>query len=259
MKKYNYFQALILSFFSKLFYRDVGQNWFGTGLLYLFFLAIVINIPLIYRYYEEGQAVISHLNPYITQVPTITLEKGEVSIDSPSPQFIKDQQSGEVIAIIDTSGQYTSLENQPAKVLLTKNQLFVKWDEHANTYDLTSHHDGVYTQERIRGLINFFGNTLVVVTYFVVAFILFFWCALAALLFAGIVKLATHTTLSFKTLVRLAAVGLTPAVILAMIFRFFFIQIPFIWLLYLAISLAYLFYGMEANKQTAAPVDKQIQ
>ena len=35
MKRYSIFHPLILSFFSKSLYRDVGKHWRGTGLLYL--------------------------------------------------------------------------------------------------------------------------------------------------------------------------------------------------------------------------------
>ena len=45
MKRYSIFHPLVLSFFSKSLYRDVGKNWRGTGLLYLLLIIALLWIP----------------------------------------------------------------------------------------------------------------------------------------------------------------------------------------------------------------------
>ncbi|MGH9874005.1 MAG: hypothetical protein ACRD9S_16260 [Pyrinomonadaceae bacterium] len=42
---------MILSFYSKSLYRDVGKNWRGTGLLYLLFLLVLVWIPTMIKGY----------------------------------------------------------------------------------------------------------------------------------------------------------------------------------------------------------------
>ena len=40
---------------------------------------------------------------FVVQLPTITIFHGELSIDEEEPYFIKDPETGEVFAIIDTT------------------------------------------------------------------------------------------------------------------------------------------------------------
>src|ERR1700674_4152768 len=103
MRRFSIFHPLVLSFFSKPLYRDVGKHWRGTGLLYVFVVLAIVWIPTIIK----GQLGISKWvdgdSKEITkQIPAITISKGSVSTDVATPYFIKDPKNGTDIAIIDT-------------------------------------------------------------------------------------------------------------------------------------------------------------
>src|SRR6185503_9036577 len=130
MKRYSIFHPLVLSFFSKSLYRDVGKNWRGTGLLYLLIILAILWIPTIIKGQLATSAWVTGDSKEITkQIPPITITKGQVSTDVPMPHVIKDPKTGEDIAIIDTTGTYKDLDNSDAKLLLTKSKLIVKRDE----------------------------------------------------------------------------------------------------------------------------------
>ena len=61
-----------------------------------------------------------------------------MSTDVPNPHFIKDPKTGKDIAIIDTTGQYQTLEQTDAQFLLTKSKVIVnKSGGRSETYDLS--------------------------------------------------------------------------------------------------------------------------
>src|SRR6266550_5998622 len=140
MKRYSIFHPLVLSFFSKSLYRDVGKNWRGTGLLYLLLVLALVWIPtMIAGQIGLSRWVDNDSKAITNQIPAITISNGQVSTDVTTPYFIKDPTTGEDIAIIDTTGQYETLANTNAKLLLTKSKLIVeKSAMETQTYELAS-------------------------------------------------------------------------------------------------------------------------
>ena len=54
MNKYNAAQSVYLSLYSADFYRDVAQNWQGTGIKYLTGLLMLTCIPVSAKIYMEA-------------------------------------------------------------------------------------------------------------------------------------------------------------------------------------------------------------
>jgi len=246
MRRYNYFQSLPLAFYSRSLYRDVGQQWRGAGIWYILLLAFICTLIFGFRLGQLGYYGFTDVKSIVVQLPTLTITKGILSIDKPEPYFIKDPQSNRVLAIIDTSGQYTSLTDTSAFVLLTQNKIFTRHGETIKQYVLPDVHR-IYTPEKI---IRFLG--LLMYVFVVVACLLAWLCyfilgLLESFLYAGLAKLLLHTGLTYKTLYRLAAVSLTPAFILAAILSLFAIQFPYRWLIYILLPLAYLIYAIRVN------------
>lgn len=250
MKQYNIFQPFLLSFYSKPLYRDVGHNWRGIGLLYLLFLSAVLCFVSLYLYYAMSKTIAGHLEPLIAQLPTITVQQGKISIDKPTPYLIKTPNNN-VIAVIDTSGQSNSLETTHAWILLTQDKLLIQRSANQTTsYDLSNLHNNVYTPEKVAGYMQILVPTLVG-AIFVLTFLLeFIRNLVVVLLLAGIAKIFTHTTLTYKTVCRLGAIAITPALILATLLSLLYFKLPYAWLIYFPLTLAYLLYGIEANKKT---------
>ncbi|VEG90437.1 DUF1189 family protein [Legionella spiritensis] len=125
---YNYWQALVLSFYSNRLYVDVGKRWRGLGLLYLLLLLVIITLPfslrmtIDFREYFNTQL----LDP-LKKLPKLYIQNGQVSLDKPMPYMIRNE-NGAVVAIVDTTGKIKEMTNKfPALyVLITKDKIIYR-------------------------------------------------------------------------------------------------------------------------------------
>lgn len=253
MKKFSVLHPLVLSFYSKELYQDVGRNWRGTGFAYLLLLLAICWVPEMYKMQagmtkfarNEGAAVVK-------QIPAIAITDGEVSTDVQTPYFIKDPKTGAPLAIIDLTGQYTSLADTPAKMLLTKNQLLTKNNHETKTYDLRNVKSFKLDQARVQGWLDLVRGWLAIILYPVVLVfsyayrivqVLFY--ALIGMLFASAVK----AKLPYLTLLRLSAIAVTPAIIIDTVHSLAGVKTPLWWLICFVIAMAYLYFGVKANSE----------
>lgn len=223
MKRYSIFHPLVLSFFSKSLYRDVAKHWRGTGLLYL------------------------------AQIPAVTISNGQVSTDATMPYFIKDPKTGANIAIIDTTGQYKTLEDTDAKLLLTKSKLiFSKSATETQTYDLSGVQSFYVDRARVEGWLGIVGSWFGPALYPLAVLFSFIFRAIQMLIYALVGMLFVqilHANLSFKTLMRLAAISITPVLVLDLLLGLLAVHIPGWWLLGIVIALGYLFLAVKVNSE----------
>jgi len=121
--KNNIFRTIILSFYSKPFYREVAYNKTGSCILTFLFLFICWQGILITKASNQDP-----LMSVVNAIKNDTTENfhGRVSnliltMEQPTPIIIKDT-LGAPVAIIDTSGKYQHLSDTPAtvKVLMAK-------------------------------------------------------------------------------------------------------------------------------------------
>ena len=254
MKRYSIFHPLVLSFFSRSLYIDVGKNWRGTGLLYLLLVLALVWIPTIIRGQLNVSSWVDGDSKEITkQLPGITITKGEVSTDVPTPYSIKDPKTGKDIAIIDTTGQHETLDNTEAGLLLTKSKLVVKKNTtETQTYDLS----GIQSFHLDRSIVESWLVTIrqwfIPVLYPLALIFSFIFRAIQVLIYALIGLLFArilHANLDFKALMRLAAISLTPVLVLNLVFEFIPMQVPGWMLIGIIIELIYLFLAVKANAE----------
>lgn len=121
---YSYFQACYLSFFSSKLYIDVAKRWRKLSLGYLLLVFALVSLPLSARIIIELNNYFQHdlVLPF-QSLPTFVIQNGEVSFDKPMPYLVKNP-DGNVIAIIDTTGQVKEINNDYPElvVLITKNK-----------------------------------------------------------------------------------------------------------------------------------------
>jgi hypothetical protein len=249
MRRYNFFQPLWMAFYSRPLYRDITQNWRWLSFLYLLFLVAVCYLPLAVSTQTSITHMVNAIKPWITQLPTITITNGEVSIDQPVPFLIKDPKSSQVVAIIDTSNTITSFQNTTATLLLTKDKLLVKNNDEIKTYDLSGIKNRTYDQERINSFLPILHYAILFI-YPVAVLLYFLQGVCEALFYAVLVKLFIDTELPYKTLCCLAAVALTPKFILVSLLGIFSISFPYKWIIYFALGLGYLFFAVGANLES---------
>lgn len=255
MKRYSIFHPLVLSFFSKSLYRDVGKNWRGTGLLYLFIILALLWIPTIIKGQLGLSAWVDGESKELTkQIPAITITKGQVSTDVPTPHFIKDPKTGADIAIIDTTGTYQNLDNSDAKLLLTKSKLIVSRGEgRTETYELSGVQSFHIDHAKVEGWLATAKTWFIPALYPLALIFSFIFRAVQILIYA-VVGLAfarmLKANLDFKTLMRLSAIAITPVLVLNLIFEFVPVRIPWWFFLGIIVALAYLFFAVKVNAES---------
>jgi len=255
MKRYSFFHAFVLSFFSKPFYQDVGQRWLGTGLLFLLVALALVWIPTMVKTHRELSKFVAQDAPKFTkQIPAITITNGKVSTDVSTPYTIIEPDSGTPLMIIDTTGKYETLDNTPAKVLLTKSKIMSRDNAETKVYDLSGVQSFYVDRAIVEGWVSFGGRWFALIAYPVILICSFIFRGIQVLIYALIGLLFTkllNAKLSYQTLMRLAAVSLTPILVLDLFLEFVPLRIPLWWLLGICIALGYLFLAVKWN--TAPP------
>jgi Protein of unknown function (DUF1189) len=264
MERFSMLRAFILSFYSRDLYRDVAKKWKGPALGYL---AALLALCWAARMLKVQAGVTHFANQDVEalahQVPDISITNGQVSTNVETPHFIKDH-NGTVIAIIDLTGQYTSLENTTAKLLLTRNHLVLANRGNIRTVDLKGVKSFHMDQTRAEKWLHFVQAWFAIILFLIALVFYFFYrtiqaliYALIGMLFASIMKVK----LDYLTLYRLAIVAVTPAIIVDTLHSLWNIHTPFWSLICFLIAMAYLVFGIKANsgQQTETPEQPALQ
>ncbi len=263
MHKYSVIHSLWMAFFSKKFYRDVGQNWKGMGFLYLFMLLAIVWVPLMMDSYNQTNYMIEKVMPQIVeQMPAITIKNGLLSVDAPMPLIVKyDKNPNLNIMVVDTSGRYNTLTQAKTDLLVTQKVLYVKDRDSGEVYKVTyAEHDELrnlhLTAQMIIDYVDQHKGTLLVgifiALYFVCLIGSFVYRILQALLYAVIANIFVKRKTGrqdFDFVLRITSIALTPAIILSTVAEIVGFNVPL--LAYLAISIFYIYYGIHANKDDA--------
>jgi hypothetical protein len=257
MKRHSMIQAPILAFFSKELYRDVGRSWRGRSFIYLLFLVAVCWIPealemqaeLTQFAGDQGAAVVQ-------QVPLITITEGIVSIDAEQPHVITESDSEEPFAILDTTGEVTSLDNTPARFLLTRNRLFGrKSSGELRIYSLSDVKEFRLDRDLAQRWLDLATSWIMVLVAPVLilgSYVLKIAQALLCAILGIPIARRLGAALGYGALVSLAMVAWTPAIVVRTLMNVAAIQAggPLPMAVFLAVSIAYLGYGIHACAHT---------
>jgi len=251
MQKYTIFHAPLMSFFSLSFYRDVGLRWIGTGLAYLLLLLTICSIPALVKMQLSISDFISNKAPAIIyQIPSIKIVNGEASTDIAQSYQIIDPDSKKVIAIVDTTSNTISLQGTDAKILLTKTDVISKKnDVETRTYNLKIIENFSIDLKKIviwldmfRKFAAFFLFPFIVIGSFIYRTMQLLIYGVIGLLFAERCK----TKLTYKALLRLSAMAVTPPIIVGTILEIAGIKFPLLGLIFFMAAMIYLFIAVKA-------------
>lgn len=251
MRQYRLFQAPIMTFFSPRFYRDVALHWKGTGFAYLFLLLTISVIPNVVRVHNLiGDYIIDKTPAIISQVPHINIINGELSADVEQPYTIKDPDSGEVLVLIDTTGDIVSYEMVGAHSVLKKNELIFKKSEvETRIISLKKIEYFTIDQQKVSGWLDllrkFFALFLFpfsVVGVFVYRIIQMLVYAAIGLLFVKCCK----SNISYQALIRLSVMAVSPIIVFSTVMGIINVNIPFQGIIYFIVAMGYLFMGVKA-------------
>jgi hypothetical protein len=113
-----------LAFFSPAFYADVAAHWRGLAFVHLL-LVLLISAAVYMTHFRTLVSVFmaEEAPPIIAQIPEILIQNGNVRVDVVEPYTIYQPDSGKVFAVIDTTGEISSLRQTDAVLLLTGSRL----------------------------------------------------------------------------------------------------------------------------------------
>lgn len=253
MQQYNMLQAIYMSFYSKNLYRDVAKNWDGKTFLYLFLLLALSWIGFTYHMQVTLNLAYQGISQQIVdQIPLIEIKDGKVVTPEQRPYIIRDPDTHEKLAIIDTTGQYKTLEEAKTDFLVTQTSVI----SHQK-----SNETRIYTiPEKTNLEINPVTINQKIQHYLGYAWIVVFICALFAsyiyrifqallysligLIFNGMNK----TQLTYGQILQIMMVAITPVIVLSTIWDFLRVSFAYQSLSYFVLAMLYLFYGIAANK-----------
>lgn len=200
-------------------------------------------------HHAVSEFIQNRLPLYAEQLPVITIAKGKVSTDVPTPYVIENPETGAPFIIIDTTGAVTTLQDTEAFALVTVDKILYRKRNTVRTLDLSDIDSLIIDYERVTEWGQFAKRWLAVILYPFATFFSFLWRTIQTLVFAAIgVLFVRHsrTRLGYKALVRLSAVAITPPVVLDALLFYFDTKIPLWPLFFFAISMGYLYYGVRS-------------
>lgn len=261
MKQFGFFHPFYMAFYSKALYRDVALNWRGTCFGYLFVLLLFSWLLFVVKFHLMLVGFVDKNLPVILEkVPPITIKDGKVSVDAKQPYFINSK-DGQPIAILDTTGQYKSLDNTRGYVLLTDSALIIrKSPSETQTVDLSRVKEFSFQKSVVRRWVDFAVQWAAPLFFLLALPFSFAYRIVQTLLYAAIGTAFVSSlrgSLPFSAVLRLAVMAVTPVIVLDTVILLAGVEIPFVmftyWPLCIGIALVYLYQGVKAALASPPP------
>jgi len=248
--QFRIYQALYLALFSGALYRDVARRWKGVAAVYVLLLVAVAWLPTSVRLQGAVLDFAEHYAPHVVeQMPVVHIDQGRVRVEAEMPYVIRMRGNEVRLAVFDTTGATTTLEQAQAPVLLTATELIVREDGDIQHYPL-EHLDGVrLDRESLAEWVAVSRYLAVPFMSLVMVLVLSVYRVGEAFVFGALGWLLGRVRppgLPYPSLVRIAAVAITPSVWCEVIAAMFGYAVPVPILL--ALTFAYLYFGVRANR-----------
>ena len=251
-KKYNMLHLPVMSFFSKRLYRDVGRNWKGANMTYVFLLlAICCVAPTLSLRKDMIQTLDGNHMKLINQLPDIRIKNGLVEVEQEQPYYIMN--NGSPVAIIDTSGSMNYIDDANVMALLTENQLIIRRGANQfNTLDLGQVSEFHLNKEIATQWIQMTKQSIAPLSYGIFLLLSYIFVVMLMLLAAVIgliVSAMIHSSLKFAGVMRISAAAVSPSIILIAVSIAMGQSIPAP--VYIAVTMIYLLVGIIVCAKSA--------
>jgi len=251
MRRHSILQAPALAFYSWDFYREVAETWRGTSFAYLLLLLAVCWLPTGCQVQNGWAKMVDEQSPrFVEQIPPIVIKDGIVSVDAKQPCYITDPDTKKVLAIIDTTGQVAPLDRTGALVFIGKDQVVVKKGANETRVYSLSGIEELHFDRDIARL--WLGRSKYVAGPFVYLMMLagsylFRVVEVLGLACLGMVFSRDVTPRpGFGALLGISVLAVAPSIIVGTVLDLAKASLPKSWLVFLAISIGYLLYGLAA-------------
>jgi hypothetical protein len=238
-KKFTFVQAPFMAFFNGGLYQDVSENWKGSGALYIFLLSSAAwVISCVATFALPMMEVMNNKDfaGFIQQIPKMVIADGKLSIDRPSPYEMKDPKTGSAIIRFALDRKTDELVQGDPPIVITADQVLMRTD--AAKYQTASNSDDEAAKpvfkfadiskafpakieldsETIKQSLTQFFIIAPIAVLFVCWPFIFLGHLLQLLIFGGIGMLVANgmnKEMTFEKSMRLAAIAITPAVVIS--------------------------------------------
>ena len=248
----NIFSSIPQSCINFGFYKEVVKQKIGKAILYLFLLLLIVALVMAISYGVKIQKMVNEGKELaLKYVPEIKIINGQTEVSVPQPYTVwKDEN---FIVLIDTTGQYTSIDTAyKAGALLTRTKLIVKESEfQSRQYELsqfppfTVNKTTIEQWAKIAVVVIWIGLPIGLFIYLIVAkwFQIFLFS-----IFTMSLNNMMKTNLKYSQLLSIGIYALTAPIILDTIYAITGRPNPiFIWL-YIGIYAIYLVMAIKSQK-----------
>ncbi|MGD9016044.1 MAG: DUF1189 family protein [Desulfobacterales bacterium] len=239
------------AFYSREFYRSAARRWKRHAIVYLLVLSLVYTVSAVYRLKMETADILNASLPLLAQqIPEITIDRGRVRIDADEPYLIKGPGNGEVVAILDTTGQYRDLSGTKSVVLLTADRLYVRRGaESVKEIDLSTVDGFHLNRDRMMAWMSSMVAWMPVMVFPFAAVAAFGLRLVQAIIFGAVgmaMTLGLKRPIPFQAAFSIAAAALTPAILLDAVFNFLGVAPPYWGIISQMVTAGYLIHGIKA-------------
>ncbi len=222
-RKYGFLQAPFMSFFSKDLYTDVTVHWSGCGALYMLMLLSISWLVSCITF--DKPFIQLSMNPdtpaYLQQLPDMTMKDGVLSINKPYPcNIVNTHDKSQVYVTFVKEFVGTPSASDPA-LIITKDAMIAgaaaSQSQPALEFSKLKGCDFQLTGNQLIGIVGQFALWLPIGLYAFGIIPVFLAHLLQMCIYGGLamaIASGFQTKITFVTGMRLAAIAMTPAIML---------------------------------------------
>ncbi len=255
-RRYGLGHSYLLSFFHKPFYRDVARHWRGLAFVHLLILLALTGAAFMLHFKTLATVFVNEQAPAIlAQIPPIAIEKGTVRTSVDQPYRIYRDGGASLFAVIDTTGEITSLGQTEAMLLLTRSQLMARIGSSGRrVIDLRPIDQLELTRDDIAQWLQTSLTWAPVILFPLMLFFSFCLRTVQVLIYGGIGVVASmlwKRPLPFGATVALSIMAMTPVILIDTLIMVLTLDVPYWGTGSFVVALGYLLFGIRAA--TEAP------
>ncbi len=246
-----YVRAVFQSFYSASLYWRAALSWRGRGFVYLFIVVSLCTIPpvaeqhLAFMKFSGG-----YLREVIEQMPKIAFRDGELHIAEASPHRIYDPNTRELLIAIDISDTNQEEGLAGAKVLLKRQQQVYGMNVDRTKASRYTSRSVELGRGDMTALADRLGFWFTPINAFVLLAVGYLYSMVGLFITAGFgawYAKKRNIALEHGALTRVAAIALTPPLVLQMLTRLLKIHVPFQPMVVIAIACMYTWLALRSD------------
>ena len=248
-RRYGLRHPYFLSFFHKPFYRDVSRHWRGLAFVHLLILLALTGAAFMLHFKAFATDFVNEQAPAIlAQIPPITIERGAVRTNVEQPYQIYRADGGRLFAVIDTTGEITSLGQTEAMLLLTRSHLLARiGSDGSRIIDLQPIEELELTRDDIARWLDASLQWAPIVLFPLMLFFSFCLRTVQVMVYGGIGVVASmlwKRPLPFSAAVAVGVMAMTPVILIDTLIMLLRLDLPVWGWGSFVLALAYMLFGI---------------